>query len=564
MTTTTSSTSSTSTAAATAAAAAPSSPITGSSIAVTLGIGSGIDTSALVSQLAAAEKAPQQQLITTRQTANTAQVSSLASISSSIDSFASALKSLVSGGTLFTQPTSSSSAVSVSAIAGQRIDSSLSSTLQVKQLAQAQTLMSAAVSDPNAAIGTGTLTLKTANGSFPISLDSSNDTLSGLASAINGANAGVTASIINDGTGSRLVLKGAVGAANTFSLTPADGADPGLSAFSYDPSAATGNGMSVGQSAQDANLVLDGVAVTRPSNSITDLIPGVKLSLQGVTGSPAAIGASVPTDAISEAVQDFVSAFNAVKSTLDSATASGSDGGTAGPFSSNSTIRGVVTQLAQLTSTPLVTSGAVRTLADLGISTQQDGTLSVNTTTLSSVLANHPDAVAALFNPTQTTSSPNVQVRNAMGSVKPGTYNLTGLLTGPPPSGSVNGYPMQVIGSRLVAPPGSGAEGLVLAVTADTPSATMTVEPGLSGALQSIRDNLRSSTGPLQTLSDSLTNQAKQIASDQTTLDTRASAYQTRLTNTFSSMNSRVSTLKATQSYLEQQIKVWTNSSSDS
>lgn len=553
VTTTTSSTAST--------AATTAATITGSSIATTLGIGSGIDTTALVAQLASAEKAPQQALVTARQTANSAQVSTLASISSSIDSFASALKSLVGGGTLFTQPsTSNTLAVGVSAIAGTRIPSTLSANLQVTQLAQGQTILSADVADPTAAIGTGTMTLKTANGTSTITIDGSNNSLNGLASAINAAGAGVSASVVNDGTGSRLVLKGQTGAANGFSLTANAGADPALSSFSYDPSAAS-NGMSLAQAAQDAAIVLDGVHVTRPSNSVSDLIPGVKLSLQATTASAVAIGASVPTSAISEAVQDFVSAYNEVQSTLATATASSASGGTAGPFSSNSTIRGVTAQLSKLTSTPLVSTGAVRTLADLGVKTQQDGTLAVDTTKLANVLATNPDAVAALFNPTQTSSSAAVQIRSPMGSTPPGSYQLSNLVAGPPPSGTIDGQAMTVIGSRLVAPSTSKAAGLVVAVTSDTASVTLTVEPGLAGALQSIRDSLRSSTGPLQALSNSLTAQAKQITTDQANVDTRAAAYQARLSSTFTAMNSRVSVLKATQSYLDQQIKVWTNSS---
>jgi flagellar hook-associated protein 2 len=538
------------------------SSINGSGIAVTLGIGSGIDTSTMVTQLVAAARTSQEAGVTTRETSNTAQVSSLATISSAIDSFASSLKSLVTGGTLFTQPTSSSSAIGVSAIAGTRIPSTLSSALQVKQLAQAQTIMSAAVSDTSAAIGTGTLTLKTASGSTDITLDSSNDTMAGLATAINNAKAGVTASIVNDGTGSRLVLKGAVGAANGFSLTPAAGADSGLSAYAFDPAATSGNGMAVAQSAQDATLVLDGVSVTRPSNSISDLIPGVKLSLTGTTSGAATIAATVPTSAITSSVNDFVSAFNAMKSTLDTATASGLDGGTAGPFSSNATIRGIAGQLAKLPSTALVSSGAFTTLADIGIKTGTDGTLSVDATKLASVLSSQPDAVANLFNPTQSVDSANVSIRSAMGSTPAGTYKLTNLVAGPPPSGKINGVDMQVVSNRLVAPSASGAAGLVLAVTADTASATLTVEPGLSGALQSIRDTLRASTGPLANLSDTLSDQAKQIATDKAKIETRLTTYQNQLTTSFSTMNARVSVLKSTQSYLEQQIKVWTNDTS--
>lgn len=529
----------------------------GSAIAVTLGIGSGIDTTALVTQLAAAEKAPQEALITTRETANTAQVSSLATISSSIDSFATALKALVGGGTLFTQPTSSSSAVGVSAQAGTRIPSNLAARLQVTALAQGQTIMSAR-RDATQSLATGTLSLATAQGSATITLDQSNNSLSGLATAINGANLGVSASVVNDGAGSRLVVKGPAGAANAFSLSETDNGG-GLADFTYAASSNSG-GMTQAQAATDAAMVLDGVNVTRPSNTVTDLIPGVKLSLNATTAAAVSIGASVPTDAITGAVNDFVGAFNEVKGVLATATATAASGGTAGPFGNDPTIRAMAGQLQALTTTPLVSSGPIRTLADLGVKTNLDGTLAVDAATLNKVVATQPDAVAALFNPTQSSSSSSVQITSAMGQTPAGSYQLSNLTVGPPPTGSVNGKAMLAIGSLLVAPAGSGAAGLVIGVSADTAAATVTVEPGLSGALQAIRDGLRGGSGALTNLSNSLSTQAKQIATDRTAMETRATAYQARLSASFSTMNSRVSVLKATQSYLDQQIKVWTNS----
>ena len=91
-------------------------------------------------------------------------------------------------------------------------------------------------------------------------------------------------------------------------------------------------------------------------------------------------------------------------------------------------------------------------------------------------------------------------------------------------------------------------------------SATITIEAGLGGALQTIRDALRGTTGPLGTLSDRLNAEAKSIADDRVAMEARADAYKLQLQKSFTAMDSRVSALKATQAYLEQQVKVWTNS----
>ena len=532
----------------------------GSTIATTLGVGSGLDIASLVTNLAAAQKAPKEALIAARETANKAKVSSLATIASRVDAFASALGSLIGGGTLFTQPTSSSEAtLTASAIAGTRLSSTMSATVTVSQLAQGQSLNSAPVSDATAAIGTGTLTLAVGGQSAQITMTADNNSLAGLASAISGAGIGLSASVVSDGQGQRLVVKGATGAASAFTIAAGADATAGLAAYTYDPNAS--GGLTRVQEPKDARLTMDGVTVTRPSNTVSDLLPGVKLQLKAISTTPVTIGATPPVSAIRSAVTDFVDAFNEVKSTLDEATASSLDGGTAGPFTTDGTVRTVVRQLGALTAAPLVSTGAITSLADLGVATGTDGKLTVNTAKLDAALASDPDGVAALFNPVQSASDSKLQIKSATGAAAPGKYTFTNLVAGPPPSGKVNGQDMIVAGNRLVAPAKSGAGGLVIALTGDVASATVTVEPGLGGALKSVRDGLRATGGPLATLSDSLTKQATAIAADRTRMETRATAYETQIKTAFTAMNTRVTAFKATQSYLEQQIKLWTKDS---
>jgi flagellar hook-associated protein 2 len=228
------------------------------SIATTLGIGSGIDTTALVDQLSAAARAPKDAALKAREDLNTAQISALGNAASGIDNFATALTNLISGGTLFTQPTTSDSSVlTAAALPGARIGD-LSAQIEVLQLAQSQSLVSEHLTGSDAAVGQGALTLTTGGHSFDIVIGSSNDSLAGLAAAINAASgAGISASVVKDSLGARLVLKGATGADKAFTLAAAAGSDPALSRFAYDPNIASG--MTRAQKAQDAMLKLDGV-----------------------------------------------------------------------------------------------------------------------------------------------------------------------------------------------------------------------------------------------------------------------------------------------------------------
>ncbi|HEX4739484.1 MAG TPA: flagellar filament capping protein FliD [Allosphingosinicella sp.] len=532
-----------------------------STILTSIGVGSGIDVTSLVSNLVAADRAPKDAAIQARQTANTAQISSLADVANGIDSFASALTTLVSGGTLFSQPSvSDTSVLNATAVAGKPIGN-LNDQLEVVQLAQSQSLQSVAVADPSASIGQGDLTLNTAAGSFAITVDSSNDSLNGLAAAINAKNAGVTASVVTDSSGSRLVMKGATGAANAFTLSVPAGTSSGLERFAYDPNA-TG-GMTLAQGAQDAIVKLDGVQVNRATNSFSDLIAGVQIDLKhAAPGEQVSLGVTRPSAAIEQAVTDFVAAYNQMQGVIAKATAAGGNGQASGPLHNDLSVRQMQQQLAQLPSMTLSSVGSIKTLAEIGVSTNRDGTLSVDTTRLETMLAQDPDGVEGLFNPTQYSSDPNVTILSAIGKTKPGTYTVTNLVPAVgsgDASGMIDGLAALAAGPNLIAPSKSDALGLILQVGGPVASATITIDPGLGGAVQAIRDSLRALGGPIQKSQDALDAATKQIADDQAALDTKESAYSDRLTTQYSAMDMQVAQFKATQSYLDQQIKMWTN-----
>lgn len=530
------------------------------SIGYQLGIGSGLDIKAMVKSLADAQKAPKQALIDQREALNQARVSTLGEIGGAIDSFASALSSLISGGSLFTQPTvSEPGLVSAKALAGARIGG-LAAELEVIQLAKAQTLESARLASATTPVGQGTITLTTANGPIDLVIDSGNDSLEGLAAAINGANRGVTASIVSDSLGARLVLKGQSGAASAFTLSVPGGTTSGLERFAFGPGV-TG-GMTEAQAAQDAIVKLDGVEVSRSRNSIADLVPGVQIDLKkAAPGTVISLGATRPTAEIEQGVNDFISAYNELQAMIGEATKAGL-GTDAGPLRGDIGIASMQRKLRELTSTKLTMSGTgPQTLAELGVRTNRDGTLSLDTFRLQQQLTDNPDAVEALFNPSQSSSSSAISIVSAMGKVKPGTYTLTNVVPqngGTPASGEIDGVAMTGVEGNLVAPASAAALGLIIRVDGPVASATITIEAGLGGALKAIRDALRDRNGPFTTTTDRLTKEGRAIEDDAVKLEERSERYYNQLLTTFTGMERRVSAFKATQSYLEQQVKIWT------
>ncbi|MBP8232254.1 MAG: flagellar filament capping protein FliD [Rhizorhabdus sp.] len=536
----------------------------GSSILTSLGA-SGIDTASLVDQLAKASIAYKQKVLTARETANTAKISDLASAVSSINAFSSSLSTLISGGTLYTQPTSSNTSVlQVSAQAGARLNG-LSASVRVEKLAMAQTMTAAPLTGASSPVGTGTLELKVGSQTKTITIDSTNNTLAGLAKAIKDSGLGVSASIVTDSSGARLVVKGATGSANAFSLKMTSGTAGELDRFaydpaSYDPDAVTG--LELQQAAQNAELIVDGVPVSKATNSITDVIDGVKLDLMSASpGTTITIGSSQPVDAIKQAVTDFVSAFNEMRTTLKDMT------GTDGSLRSDTGIRSLVQRLSALTSTKLTyaSDGSPTTLAEIGVSTNRDGSLSLDSGRLASIMASNPSAVEAMFNPGQRSDNPLIQITSAVGKTKGGVYTVTNAMPGTSSSAASatlnGGFTLPLGATGVQASFTSAASGLSFDVLGSVSSATITIDSGLQGALDAIKNELTASSGQLTASQSRLESEKAAISGDKEKLTAKDTAYRAQLTAQYTRMQSSLFALTSTQSYLTQQIKLWTNDS---
>src|SRR3984957_19636182 len=246
----------------------------GSALITSTGIGSGLNISAIVSSLTTAFGAAQTDQLTNQQNTLNAQVSAYGTFSSALETLQATLSTLEDPTQLagfdatVADKTIASATTTSGAAAGQY-------SLAVKNLATSATLTSQPVSSSTATIGTGTLTIGVGGAIASINIDATNNTLSGIASAINSApnNPGVTASIITAAVGSRLVLAGtSTGQANAITVTQSGG-DGGLSSLVYDPADKITN-LTQTQAAQDANFSINGFAATSPSNVVSGALTG--------------------------------------------------------------------------------------------------------------------------------------------------------------------------------------------------------------------------------------------------------------------------------------------------
>jgi flagellar hook-associated protein 2 len=321
--------------------------------------------------------------------------------------------------------------------------------------------------------------------------------------------------------------------------------------------------MTRAQEARDAIVKLDGVEIARETNAISDLVSGVTIQLKAAKpGTVVTLGSSSPKAAIRQGVEDFVGAYNELKAVLDEATAPGTGSAGAGPLRGDTSIREMQRQLARLTSTVLSTAGGPSTLAEIGVRTERDGTLTLDGSALDAKLESDPEGVEALFNPGQRSSSDLVRITSAMGRAAPGTYQVANLVAatgGQPASGMIAGLTAFASDNLLVAAITSPAKGLIIEPLGNVASATITIDLGLGGALKAIRDALLATSGPVKSTQTRLNSEARQISADRETLETRSTAYRDQLVRSFTSMDKQVTSYKATQSYLDQQIKIWTN-----
>jgi flagellar hook-associated protein 2 len=386
--------------------------------------GSVIDVNSLVSQLVAATRAPKDALISSKTQTVTTEISALGTLKSSLSTFQDTLAGIDTP-TVFNAQVANTSNGSVFTATATSDAISGSYGISVSQLAQAQQLVSGPFGGTSGnTVGTGTLSLSLGGQSFSVNVTSANNTVAGIAAAINSAtgNPGITATVINGSDGAHLLLSSSrTGAANTIGVSETDGGN-GLAAITY----GTGNTTHYTQNAaaQDAMFSISGIQHTSPSNTVSDALNGVTLNLTGTTpaapaaGSSATLTVSSDTSTITTNIQGFVDGYNALVKAIQPLGSYDQTTGTAGPMMGDPVLSGVQNEIRSALYSIVDTGSATyNTLASVGITTQADGSLKLDKNKLQTAMANAPGAVSALFSGTSGVAAQlNKSIGNALGS----------------------------------------------------------------------------------------------------------------------------------------------------
>ena len=385
-------------------------------MATTSSISSGsIDVDAIVSGLMTIERQP----LTTlqkKESSYQSKITALGTLKSKVDAFQTAARNLGSSSSsslLGFKSTASDSSI-LSATAG---SSAVAGTysLTVTSLAQSQKLVAAGQTSSTAAIGDGTSTVVTfdfgtisggtlTNGVYSgasftssgttatVTIGSSNNTLQGIRDAINAADIGVTASIVNDGSGTpyRLALSSdSTGVSNSIKIST-DGANASISSLlAHDPAGTQNLAETV--TASNAKFTVNGIAISKPGNTVSDAIEGVTLNLSKVGSSSLTVERD--TAAVSTAVSALVTAYNDLYTGMKNSSAYKSGSALAG----DRTLQSLQTQMREIAATA-VGSGTLTNLFQVGINFKSDGTMQLDSSKLSSAMDTNFNDVATLFN----------------------------------------------------------------------------------------------------------------------------------------------------------------------
>lgn len=526
---------------------------------------SSIDWSALI-QAAVDAKTAQATTISTAITNNEAKISAYQTLQSDLKTLYSGLASL---STAVVNSLSTSAFATRSASIGSTGDVSASSalsmtikngaaigdhTLTISQLATAQKVVGTSQSSQTDELGySGTFSIGLEGGSTSDITVTSTMSLQDIVDAVNAqtSTTDVQASIVQVSSGSyQMVLTGTEDAADiTYSSTSGDDI---LNKLGVTDS--SGSFTDVIQEAQSAEFTLDGIALTRDTNDISDVLSGVTFSLLQATPDGTTLNISIETDTsqIESAVETFVTNYNAFRDEVIAQQATATDGtaDSSAVLFGDGTMRNIMDALQNSLNS---TVGGM-TMADLGLSFNENNELELDTSTLSDILSTNLSGVTKLLSAQTTTSSSQLSVVNTGTSPQSFTLDLAVDSDGNLTSASVGGDSslFTVSGTTIIGASGSIYAGMAFTYSGSTSqSITVTSTSGIATQLYQVAKNYSSSTGVLQTLITNLTTRDDDLQQKVDDINSAASTLQSQLQTQYAKYQAAIESANSTLTYLK-------------
>lgn len=530
--------------------------------------GSGLEIKQLVSSLVAAETSGERSLNERRVQDTTTTISAMGQLSQRVGAFKDAMAAV-------TQATSRKASSSTSAVSfevsREAVAKDVTASVSVQRLASEQVL--SFQFDPSVTLASeinqGTVTLGTdawdSDRSF--TLDDSNDTLSGLTVQLNAID-GVTASLIDTGSGYALIVKSLVGEKNALDAASIDAIK---SVLKIGPGAldgqvdASNNPFGVSTrvvGAQDAVLLVDGVSITRSQNTFEDLFPGHNVTLNDV--GTATLTSADTNSSVQERITNFLNVANELKSYLTEATQRGLNGAEPGPLAGDVAAQSILTRMRNIATQPINGFGPEPVyLAQIGIQTERDGTLTLNAAQFERATREKPEIVDAIFATKYVSLDPDVEVSGLrFAPPKPGSYTLVYDPSTTPPTATLDGVSLSV---------GSNSEGKVVlrasSGDANGMQFVLDVNKGLNTVVRyghSMADQLKTygetllgPSGIIARRENELSDNILNFETNLEDIETKAAALTERYNIRFGRMEAVISSLNKTGEYMKNLMDAW-------
>ena len=413
-----------------------------------LGIGGGILTSELADQLVDVERQVADKRLDAQEEFTNAEISEFGALKGLVEGFDSAVSALNLASSFKNNTSSSSDESSLTGTVSSVASPGLYS-VEVDQLAQAQTLASMEFSELDDIVGEGTFTFTfgevqtttdanrnvTSFDSFitdteqavkTLKIDATNHTVSGVRDAINAADLGVQATIVDTGSGYRLLLQSeSTGKTNGFTIGVSN-ATNGLDDFDFN-AGSVGAGLLHTTDAVDSEFNVNGLSITREDNLVAGVINGVTLNLKQTTSDPINFSVERDTAAVTEKMNSFVSSYNELKSKINELTDYNEDDGIGSIFIGDATVRNLQTQLQGVLGGVVesLVGSEFRTLSEVGFATNKDsGLLEFNSSTFSDLLRTQTDDMGILFGKTGSAADSQITFLGGSNSTVAGDYDI--------------------------------------------------------------------------------------------------------------------------------------------
>jgi flagellar hook-associated protein 2 len=528
--------------------------------------GSGLEIKSLVTGLVAAETSAERSLNERRiEEANTT-ISAMGQLSQEIGLFNTGMSRAAEAASR--TATSSTPAVSIEVIQ-ESIATDVSAVVEVKSLASDQILTSNFLSsDPKKVatnttpVSTGTLTLNTLAWDNPISLEinSTNNTLNGLVRAINGVD-GLSASLINTGNGVQMIIKSQNGTENALDAASITNIENKIAGIAGENSE---NRKLTEKAATNAEFTIDGLTVTRGTNVIDDVFPGQRITLNAVD-TPTVLRSSETTESVRDRVTDFLNEINALKSYLTTATQRGLNGAKPGPLAGDVAAQSILSRVSSITTQPIFGFGSEPVfLAQLGVQTERDGTLTINQERFESAIARRPELADALFSTQYSATDDNLTVRGlSFAPPKAGSYALSydpaspsaATLNGNPLSVSTNSQGQTVL--RSSSPDTNGVS--IILERNELVNADIRYGQSLADKLREYGNSLLGSNGLLARREQTLGKDLLGFEDQLTAVDEKAALLTERYNIQFGRMEALITSLNKTGEYMKSLMDAWSS-----